>query len=177
MSTSRRSAVRPSGLSHQSTVSHETIAKNGERHRVHLLVHHRLVPHRERRGAEQRRRGRAGDALPPLREPHAQHALDDEEPRSRRHRAAERREHVDARRRVAADRQDRKDVRDQNEKWIARRMRNAEHLRGGNVFARVPHRRRRRERGDVQREDDERNDCGDAVRRWLLRGSRRICAR
>ena len=28
MSTSRRSAVRPSGLSHQSTVSHETIAKN-----------------------------------------------------------------------------------------------------------------------------------------------------
>ena len=41
-------------------------------------------------------------------------------------------------------------VPEQHEQRIARRVRNAEHVRRGDVLARVPHRRRRRERDHVQ---------------------------
>ena len=48
------------------------------------------------------------------------------------------------------DRQDREDASEQDEERIARRMRKAERVRGGDVLARVPHRRGRREREQVE---------------------------
>ena len=62
-------------------MSQATIAKTDERDGVHLLVHDRLVPDRERGGADAAPRATPpSDSLPALREPADEHALGDQEP-------------------------------------------------------------------------------------------------
>ena len=132
-----------------------------ERHGVHLFVHDALIPHRERRCAEQCRGHRGHDACPSQRRPRDEHTLGHEKPDRGRDGAAHRRERVDAHR-DRAQRHERGDAAEEHEQRIARRMRNAERVRGGDVLARIPHRRRGRERREIEREHGDSHKRRDA---------------
>src|SRR2546428_13628641 len=56
-------------------------------------------------------------------------------------------------------------VGDQREQGVARRVRDAEHVGGGDVFGRVPELGGRRERRDVEDQGAERHDPGPEVGR------------
>jgi hypothetical protein len=87
----------------------------------------------------------------------------EEEPRCERRR--ERRKEVDAERVVLDDREQAPDMREQDEQWIPRRMRDAQYLGGGDVLGRVPELRGRRDRDEVDTEDGEEHDGRQAVGR------------
>ena len=59
---------------------------------------------------------------------------------------------------VRRDRQNREHAADDDEERIARRVRQAERVRRGDVLARVPHRGGRRERDEVEHQRRERHD-------------------
>ena len=146
--TSSAVGRRPVGLGRppHGEPRHERDAR--ERDGVHLFVHDRLVPHRERRRA---------DHAPPSTPPTIRSQRDGSQlaqdvlgrPETTRPAATAldtRGEHVDARRDGRRDRQQREHTADDDEERIARRMRQPERVGRGDVFARVPHRRRRRHR-------------------------------
>src|SRR5690606_41224854 len=58
--------------------------------------------------------------------------------------------------------------------WIARRMRQAQGIRGGDVLARVPHRGLWRERDEVEQERRTRRDGSGVVRRAIIEGGAHI---
>src|SRR6476620_11406779 len=68
-----------------------------------------------------------------------------------------------------AERQDGEEPPDQYEERIARRMWNAEHVCRRDVLAGIPHRRRGSERGEIDREDDERCDRSGKIG-WTIVG-------
>ena len=167
---------------HEQTVSHRAFwiitPAHGEpaddrqahqRHRVHFFVHDRLIPHRERGGTNQGGQCTAGDALPTTRHPLDEHAFGNQEPQPGRHRARQRRQHIDPHGDGRGDRQDREDASDQHEERIARRMRNTEDVRGRDILAGVPHGRRRGQRDEVQEKHDEAGESGGQVRRAVIK--------
>ena len=82
------------------------------------------------------------------------------------------REQIDAVRDVR-HRQQRRDAAEQHEQRVAGRMRDAERVRRGDVFARVPHRRRRRQRHDVEHQNGCRRQCRRTIgwaKRFVHRG-------
>ena len=133
--------------------------------RVHLLVHDRLIPHRERRGRHDCAGEGGQTARPRRRHDRAQPAFADEKPAARGHRARHGGEEVDAFRVTHGPRNQSPHVRDQREQRIAGWMRNAEGVGGGDVFRRVPELRRGGEREDVQNQRAEGYTRGHEIRR------------
>ncbi len=146
-----------------------------QRDRVDLLVDDRLVPHRERRRADEGAEHAADDPLPPLREPAHEHALGDEEPHRRRGRARERRQHVDAHGHVGRDGEQGEHAPQQHEERIPRRVREPHDVRRREVLARVPHRRGRRQGEEIEQQHGRARDRGGEIRRSVveLGGGRR----
>ena len=161
-------AVRVVAPAHREPRHH---GQQGERHRVDLLVHHRLRPHRERRRADEHGERAAGDALPPLREPADEHALRDQEPHRGGDGAGERGEEVHPHRhRGPGDREEAGDPPDEDEHRVARRVGDAQGVGRRDVFARVPHRRLGREGEHIQGEDREPGDGRRGVAGAVVEG-------
>src|SRR5213596_1019688 len=139
-------------------------------HRVDLLVHHRLVPHGEPSGGDQRPgRGRE----PPCpggggrRHDGAQPALADEEPEAGRRGARDGGEQVDAPGVVGPERQQSPRVAEDDEQGVPRRMRDPERVGRGHVLGAVPELRRGRDGRDVEEQGAERDEAGDEIGRAL----------
>ena len=125
--------------------------RDGEQaQRIDLLVDDRLIPHGERGGGNDRPGERRQAAWPQRRHERAQPALGDEEPAPRRDRARHGREQIDSLRVGVGERQQSPHVRHEHEERIARRVRNAERVRRGDVFGRIPELRRRGQGEDVE---------------------------
>src|SRR6266540_3586973 len=63
---------------------------------------------------------------------------------------------------------------DQHEQWVAGRMRDPEHVGGGDVFRGVPELRGRRQRQHVQREGAQRHEAREQIGRPLRFDVRRL---
>ena len=135
-----------------------------QRHGVHFLIHDALIPYREGGCAEQRRGHGRDHARPAHGRPRGQDTLRHQEPERRRQGTARRCQCVDAHRH-RSQRHERRHAPEQHEERIARRMRNAQGIRGGDVLARVPHCRGGRECREVEREYAEPDQRRDTVRR------------
>src|SRR5438552_13563962 len=140
--------------------------RDGEqRQRVHLFVHDRLIPHRERGGGADRTRQRGEPPRPHGRDPRPHPALAHQEPAPRRDGARHGGEQVDAHRISRGERQQPPSVRDEREQRIARWVGNAERVGGGDVLGRVPELRRRRERHPVQHQRAQADERGHEIGR------------
>ncbi len=145
-----------------------------QRQRVDLLVHHRLVPHGERRGCDERPRHRGEAARQPRGNPRAHPALAHQEPAPGRDRARDGRQQIDPHRVSRRERQQTPDVGDQYEQWVAGRMRDAEYVGGGDVFRGVPELRGRRQRQHVQDEGAQGHEACQPIGRPLRFDVRRL---
>ena len=138
-----------------------------ERERVDLLVHHRLVPHRERRGRDERPRHRGQPARPAGRHPAAHPALAHEEPAPRRDRARDPGEQVDPLRVVRHPRYEAPRVSDEHEQRVAGRVGDAEDVCGRDVLRRVPELGGRGERRDIDDQGAEGDEAREEIGRAL----------
>ena len=103
-------------------------------HRVDLLVRHRLVPHRERRRADDDARSGGEAPHPGVGYDGAQPPLPDQEPEARGGGARHCGEQVDTPRVVGAEREQSPRVRQENEERVPGGMGNAERVYGRTVF-------------------------------------------
>ena len=97
-----------------------------QRDGVNLLVHHGLIPHRERRGANERRHAGHDQALPLLGNPTGDDSLGDQEPEAGRTGAGKRRHDVDSGCIRDRNRQRSERMAEQYEERITRRVGKAE---------------------------------------------------
>ena len=123
-----------------------------------------VLPVGEGEGAEHRARGRAAEAEP-RGSKSRQRLVRDEEKAAGAGRAQERAEQVGPEGVLADRKQHGPDVRDHHEQRRARRVRNAEHPRGGDELARIPEGDPGREREHVPGEHGERHGERGPVRR------------
>ena len=137
------------GPSHREP-EHERDGQHAQR--VDLLVHHRLVPHGEHRGAHERARRRGQTPPHILNDDRSQPALGDQKPESSRHGAGYRCEQVNSPCVFRSERQQPPHMRENHEEWIPGRMGNAQRMRGRDVLGCVPELSGGSERRDVQQQ-------------------------
>ncbi len=140
-----------------------------EADRVDLLVDDRLVPHGEGGCRDQGRGSSAQEAEALVVGEEGHHPVDDEEPECGGHAAVRRREEVDlhcGRKRQRREQQF-PSAGQQDEDGVPGRVWDANDMGGGDVLARVPERRGRRQRDHVEQEDRESGDARVAVGRCV----------
>ena len=150
--------------------AHDQPEDQGDREqaqRIDLLVHDRLVPHREGGRGDERAGERGEAARPDGRDHIPKPALADQEPTARRRRAGHGGEQVDALG-VRPDPWDQTPhVPHEHEQRVPRRVRNAQAVGGGEVLRRVPELRRGRQGHDVEQQGAEGHGGGHEIGRAL----------